>query len=164
MTPQRNLTRLYCLSIATLLFATALTYGSAAAHPMGNFSINHYSAIDVEPSKIEVLYIVDMAEIPTFQELHSNSIPPRPNDRATQQYVARTAETFRDGLSLAIDGVGVTLREVSHDVIFPPGAGGLPTMKIALSLEGQTGKVGVDAGGILNFMTRISPTARGGKK
>jgi ABC-type nickel/cobalt efflux system permease component RcnA len=164
MMEAKNLARLCCLSIATVLLVTTLTSRSAAAHPMGNFSINHYSAINVEPLKIQVLYIIDMAEIPTFQELHSNSISPRPNDRATQQYVARTAKTFRNGLSLAIDGVRVALREVSHDVIFPPGAGGLLTMKIAVSLEGQTGKVGVDVGRHLEFHDANFPDRAGWKE
>lgn len=164
MIASKNLARFCCLSIATVVLVTTLTSRSAAAHPMGNFSINHYSEIHVEPSKIDVLYIVDMAEIPTFQELHTNSIPARPNDRATQQYVARAAETFRDGLSLAVDGVRVTLREVSHDVIFPPGAGGLPTMKIAVRLEGQTRKVGVVEGRHLEFHDANFPDRAGWKE
>ena len=39
------------------------------AHPMGNFSINHYSAISLQNDGVHLEYIVDMAEIPTFQEM-----------------------------------------------------------------------------------------------
>jgi nickel/cobalt transporter (NicO) family protein len=126
----------YSLAFAVVLSVTFVVSSPAAAHPMGNFSINHYSGIRVEPSKVEILYIIDMAEIPTFQELRSNSISALPDDQSTQKYVARTAEGFRKGLSLSVDGSQVMLREVSHEVIFPPGAGGLPTMKIAMRLEG----------------------------
>jgi len=111
--------RWYWVSLITVLLAGSLWSGVAVAHPMGNFSINHYSAIQVEPSKVKVLYIIDMAEIPTFQELHGNSIPPLPDDTHTQEYVTRTAATLQKGLSLSIDSSPVILREVSHGVIFP---------------------------------------------
>ena len=39
------------------------------AHPMGNFSINHYSKIKIGQKSVEILYLVDMAEIPTYQEI-----------------------------------------------------------------------------------------------
>jgi hypothetical protein len=34
---------------------------------MGNFSISHYTAIQIEPGVIRLRYLVDLAEIPTFQ-------------------------------------------------------------------------------------------------
>src|SRR5262249_22670998 len=39
------------------------------AHPMGNFSISHYAGLTIGPTAIELRYLVDMAEIATFQEL-----------------------------------------------------------------------------------------------
>ena len=50
-----------------LALAVALT-GVAHAHPMGNFSINHYSRFDIRANKISIRYIIDMAEIPTVSE------------------------------------------------------------------------------------------------
>ncbi|MGH2777688.1 MAG: hypothetical protein ACRDJB_03465, partial [Actinomycetota bacterium] len=41
----------------------------AGAHPLGNFTINQYSGIEVATDKVVVHYAVDMAEIPTIQEL-----------------------------------------------------------------------------------------------
>ena len=41
----------------------------AAAHPMGNFSVNHYSKISLETDRVRVTYFIDLAEIPTYQEL-----------------------------------------------------------------------------------------------
>ena len=40
---------------------------SAFAHPLGNFSVNQFSRIEVEKSQIKVRSILDLAEIPTFQ-------------------------------------------------------------------------------------------------
>ena len=39
----------------------------AAAHPLGNFTINHYAGIRVEPDRILLDVVIDQAEIPTFQ-------------------------------------------------------------------------------------------------
>ena len=50
---------------------------AAFAHPMGNFSINHYSKIIPGAHAIEVDYIIDMAEIPTFQQMQASAIVPK---------------------------------------------------------------------------------------
>ena len=34
------------------------------AHPLGNFSVNHYAAVRVERDVVELHYVLDMAEIP----------------------------------------------------------------------------------------------------
>ena len=38
----------------------------ASAHPLGNFSTNRYSRLEVGPDGLRVHYILDLAEIPTF--------------------------------------------------------------------------------------------------
>ncbi|MDQ3890731.1 MAG: hypothetical protein M3312_09325, partial [Actinomycetota bacterium] len=39
----------------------------AAAHPLGNFTINRFSRIEVSGPRLYVRYVLDMAEIPTLQ-------------------------------------------------------------------------------------------------
>src|SRR5262245_49453094 len=39
----------------------------AAAHPLGNFTVNRYAALHVGARSATVRYVVDMAEIPAFQ-------------------------------------------------------------------------------------------------
>lgn len=39
----------------------------AQAHPLGNFSINHYTGFTVRPDRVDVLAVTDTAEIPTLQ-------------------------------------------------------------------------------------------------
>src|SRR4051794_37038741 len=41
-----------------------------SAHPLGNFTINHYSRIELSAGRITLRYVLDMAEIPTFQEMN----------------------------------------------------------------------------------------------
>ena len=41
--------------------------GLVAAHPLGNFTINHYAEVRVEPERVLLDVVIDQAEIPTFQ-------------------------------------------------------------------------------------------------
>jgi len=110
----------------------------ASAHPMGNFSVNHYSKINLQGDRIMVRYFIDLAEIPTFQELQQGNIataPIDPNSPAIIRYVAARGAELGHGLTLEIDGNRIPLRLISSAVIFPPGAGGLPTMKMGFVYE-----------------------------
>jgi nickel/cobalt exporter len=109
-----------------------LACGSSFAHPLGNFSISHYSGIHVGKNSIAVRYIIDMAEIPTFQEIQEAGIPPTSEDPSVQSYLTRKVESLRDGLTLELNGQRLAFRVESTEIIFPPGAGGLPTMKIGV--------------------------------
>jgi ABC-type nickel/cobalt efflux system permease component RcnA len=104
------------------------------AHPMGNFSVSHYSSLKVETSGVELVYIIDMAEVPTFQdkpELDANSdgsIGPDEKER----YLAKKAEVLTRGLLLRMNGVDLKLREVSRQLDLLPGGLNLLTTKIKL--------------------------------
>jgi ABC-type nickel/cobalt efflux system permease component RcnA len=110
----------------------------ASAHPMGNFSVNHYSKIDLRGDRIIVRYFIDLAEIPTYQELQQGNIaatPMDPNSPAVTRYVAARGAELGHGLIIEIDGEPISVRLLSSGVIFPPGAGGLPTMKMGFVYE-----------------------------
>ena len=102
------------------------------AHPLGNFSINHYSGIVVRRDLIEVRYFIDMAEIPTFQEIQETGIVPVVGHAGLGPYLVRRAHTLREGLRLAVNEHRLELSSHSEDVVFPPGAGGLPTMRVGV--------------------------------
>ena len=38
-------------------------------HPLGNFSLNHYTVVDIQPQGIAVQHLLDFAEIPSYNEL-----------------------------------------------------------------------------------------------
>ncbi len=103
--------------LALLLGLVALILpGAAAAHPLGNFTVNRYSGIELAGSRVYVHYVLDLAEIPTFQE----------GDRVR---AARFAERIAGGLDLRIDGRRAALRVLTHETRFRPGAGGLKTLR-----------------------------------
>jgi len=102
------------------------------AHPMGNFSISRYASIEVSQEVIRLRYLIDMAEIPTFQEIQDTGIVPEAEHTSLGVYTTRKAERLKSGLLLEINGQPLRLRVESKGVIFPPGAGGLPTMKLGI--------------------------------
>ena len=62
------------LGIFLTMFFSLLLMRAAYAHPMGNFSVNHYSKIDLQSERIIIRYFIDLAEIPTYQELQQGNI------------------------------------------------------------------------------------------
>jgi len=115
---------------AILLLAVSLMTPAAFAHPMGNFSVNHYSKISFESDGIRIQYIIDLAEIPTYQELQQNNLNAKTDDPRVASFLSSRGEALGRGLSVAVDATPLSLNLVSKDVIFPAGAGGLPTMKM----------------------------------
>jgi nickel/cobalt exporter len=123
--------------ILGILTISLIAAGNAVAHPLGNFSINQYSAIRIGKTEIELRYIVDMAEIPTFQEIQQTGLVPQAGDASATSYLLHRVEALRDGLSLEVNGRRIALRTVSREILFPEGAGGLPTMKIGAVYKGK---------------------------
>jgi ABC-type nickel/cobalt efflux system permease component RcnA len=97
--------------------ATLVAARPAAAHPLGNFTINRYAGIEVAGRDVYVRYALDVAEIPTYQlgaELRGRSYP------------ARLAER----LVLTVDGRRVPLEVVDRRIVLRRGAGGLKTLRL----------------------------------
>jgi nickel/cobalt exporter len=120
------------VGIVALVVAMATMPRVAAAHPMGNFSINHYTKIVIGAQSIRLEYIIDMAEIPTFQEIQQRGITARADDPGLQNYLNAQADTLGRKLTFLVDHDSLLLVPIARQAIFPPGAGGLPTMKIGL--------------------------------
>jgi ABC-type nickel/cobalt efflux system permease component RcnA len=121
----------------SLLFLLSFCH-AAWAHPMGNFSVNHYSRISLEGDRIRVRYLIDLAEIPTYQELQQANIPTTaidPTSTTVINYVTARGTELGRSLSLDVNGKPTPLRLITSGVIFPPGAGGLPTMKMGFDFE-----------------------------
>lgn len=134
--------KLFLQYAAVLSLALLMTPTAALAHPMGNFSVNHYCRILIGPNDIELDYIIDMAEIPTFQEIQQSGIVARPDEPALGGYLERKSETLKRGLTLVVGAQRLKLHTVARQVIFPPGAGGLPTMKLGFVYQGTMPQFG----------------------
>jgi len=108
----------------------------AQAHPMGNFSINHYARFEAQRDRLTLRYVLDFAEIPTVSERkaldadNSNEI----NAIERNRYLNAKAVQLRVGLSLTINNQPTTLKVTPLGVELLPGAGGLSTLRLTLEL------------------------------
>ena len=121
---------------AILIFALA---AAAAAHPLGNFSVNHYSRIEVEKSQVKVRAVLDMAEIPTFQ---ATQVIDSDKDGAISQgeldaYAEKITPDYIANLTLSVDGSPIELRPTATNISQPVGSGNLPTLRIEWNLTGD---------------------------
>ena len=116
-------------SLIAAVAALLLLPLGAYAHPMGNFSINHYSKVSLNGTCIHIDYILDFAEIPTFQlfpEFRTGTSESKRQDLAAE-WVRR--------LQLDLDGQALPLVLVNSNVERRPGAGSLSTVRVTLQLE-----------------------------
>jgi nickel/cobalt exporter len=106
------------------LVALAVVAPSADAHPLGNFTINHFSAVELSGDRAYVRYVLDLAEIPTFQARG------RVAALGEDGYAARLGAEVQRGLDLRVDGRPVVLRELRRQIAFPPGQARLRTTRL----------------------------------
>jgi nickel/cobalt transporter (NicO) family protein len=112
---------------ASLILLPAL----ASAHPLGNFTINHYAGVRVEPDRVLLDVVVDQAEIPTFQarlEIDDDGDGEISDDEAVAGGRMFCA-TLGSDLRIEIDGADQTPVLEASGLTFPPGVGGLSTMR-----------------------------------
>jgi nickel/cobalt transporter (NicO) family protein len=118
---------IFYTSVMVLAFATF-----ASAHPLGNFSINQYSRLEIGKSEIRIRQVVDMAEIPTFQE--TPAIDTDKDGKLSQAELNNFAGTltpnYLPNLTLRLDGQSIPLRETMTSISLRQGAGGLQTLEI----------------------------------
>jgi nickel/cobalt exporter len=119
------------LLIGWALALLALPFGSrvASAHPLGNFTVNHFSRVAVLADAIRVRYVLDLAEIPTLQETQANQ-------------VEGIAQRLANALLLDVDGVRVDTALRSSTVERLEGQAGLATLRVTLDLDAPPARDG----------------------
>jgi ABC-type nickel/cobalt efflux system permease component RcnA len=115
------------LAAAAAVAALTLT-ATAAAHPLGNFTVNRFSLVQPSGNRVYVRYVLDLAEIPTFQARDALESEGR------GAYAARSTRELASGLLLTVEGERVPLLPLRHALAFPPGQGGLNTTRLELLL------------------------------
>jgi nickel/cobalt transporter (NicO) family protein len=109
---------------------------SAAAHPLGNFTVNQYTRIEVTEKSLRLVYVLDMAEIPTFQErqkIDANG-DGAIDDAEAATYLDSAVPEIVSQLGLTVDGNVVELQPISRELTFPEGQAGLSLMRLRLVL------------------------------
>ncbi len=126
--------------VALLMAALVVVpIGPASAHPLGNFTINHYNGLVLSPDSVSNTAVVDSAEIPTLQE--------RDTVDANQDTVISTDERaafaadqclgLAGQLDLRIDGSSVPWSVVASSFTYRAGAAGLDVSRLQCSLDAE---------------------------
>ena len=110
----------------------------AAAHPLGNFTINLYSRLELYGDVLRVRYVVDMAEIPAFRERRTidANLDDRVDEGESAAYREEMCTALAAGVTVRVDGVLVPVSSDQHALTFPAGAGGLSTLRLECRLTG----------------------------
>src|SRR2546430_4140676 len=110
------------LAVLAVVAAALLAPAAASAHPLGNFTINRFSRVEVSGHRFYVRYVLDLAEIPTFQAGHIDA-------RAYARRIARNVQ-------LVVNGKPARLVPLGTALAHPSGAAGPRTTKLQVILAG----------------------------
>jgi nickel/cobalt transporter (NicO) family protein len=120
------------------LLALLLALGTpvaVSAHPLGNFTINRYSRLSVGAKQLQLLYVLDMAEIPAHAEraqIDTNG-DGELSTGEVDRYRTAAAEALLQGVELEIDGTVTRLELQSATLRFSSGQAGLPTLRLEVT-------------------------------
>ncbi|MEP7273726.1 MAG: hypothetical protein ABI882_19665, partial [Acidobacteriota bacterium] len=136
--------RIRRITISAIVLSTIAALATVFGHPLGNFTINHFIGITPGADEVKLHYVVDLAEIPAFQELKAAD---RNEDAATSQAeldarLEAIAAQYVAGLMLTNDGRGVDLEVRQKSISLQPGMAELPTMRLVFEMAGRIGNWG----------------------
>lgn len=122
--------------VGTVVALLVVPVAVAQAHPLGDFTVNHYDGLVLYPDRIEVLSILDSAEIPTFQAMRTTDTDGDGSVSAAEgeAHAAERCSAMLPAMQVAVDGVAVPLSVVSAVAEYPIGEQGLATTRVTCRL------------------------------
>ncbi len=126
-------------SLAAALFFLLALPAVAHAHPLGNFTINRYSLVQLDRGSVRVTFVLDVAEIPTFQWLGGT-----PTTAEAERYGRAHAAQWAAGLKLTVNGRRIPLVADAGGLVasLRPGQGGLTILREELPLSARISGTG----------------------
>jgi ABC-type nickel/cobalt efflux system permease component RcnA len=132
--------RRFLLLLPLLLVALAGTPAKqTSAHPLGNFTVNQYVRVEVLESGPRLVYVLDLAEIPTFQLMQSIDAN---GDGALDQtesaaYLGEVLPQIANALDLSVGGDVLTLRSEQSSFELLDGQAGLKISRLRATFVPQ---------------------------
>jgi nickel/cobalt transporter (NicO) family protein len=117
--------------VAALLLALAPTI-PAAAHPLGNFSVNQYSRIEIGTTEARLVYVLDLAELPTVADrpLLDTNGDGAIAEAERESYLAGKLSEIAPALHLFAGSTELALRATAQSLALAPGQAGLDTTRV----------------------------------
>ena len=128
----RKLGTLGIIAALALVLLSALVPAPASAHPLGNFTINRYSRLEFAEDSVRVVYVLDFAEIPTFQQLEllDTDGDTTVTEAEAQRYLDEIVPMLVDGLRLVVGDDVLPLAIEDRRLELLPGQGGLQVLRL----------------------------------
>ncbi|MER7127502.1 nickel/cobalt transporter [Streptosporangium saharense] len=162
----RSLFALSCLTAAmfpaaalpAVALAPVLPAAHAAAHPLGDSTVNHYDGLRITPDRIENTAVLDSAELPTLQALSEMDADGsgEVSDAELAAYGAARCAALAGAQRLTVNGSSVTWRVTGTGLRYTPGQGGLRTSRLTCGLTAD-----VHARGAVGFSDDFLPERTG---
>ncbi|QTA36776.1 nickel/cobalt transporter [Streptomyces sp. CA-256286] len=133
-TLRRALTTLATTAFAAIASVAAVP--AAAAHPLGNFSVNYHTGLVLRPDRIDARIIVDRAEIAALQERpavdsdHDGTV----TDSESRAYAGKACSGLRGKLHLSVGGKRADWKQSSAALVYENGEAGLKTSRLTCAL------------------------------
>ncbi|MFY9225917.1 MAG: sulfite exporter TauE/SafE family protein [Blastocatellia bacterium] len=124
------------------------------AHPLGNFTINHFAKIEVTSESISLRYVVDMAEIPALQEIQllDTNGDRAPDQKELEVYLEKIALEYKEKVALRLNQTPLELKLVNKNISLPAGAGGLSTLRVECDFEAKLDSLAINQPYQLDFL------------
>ena len=139
--------------------AVVLVPAAVAAHPLGNYTINHYAEVRVEPDRVLLDVVIDQAEIPTFQARQDFDLD-QDGSVSDEEIDAGRVEACRSiarSIELTEAGGALELVTLEAGLAFPPGVGGLSTMRESCAFEATLATPITDSSTQIAYVDRSFP-------
>ncbi|MGH3916494.1 MAG: nickel/cobalt transporter [Pseudonocardiaceae bacterium] len=133
--PARVLRRLTVLAGIVVTLAL-VSPGTGSAHPLGNFTVNHYSGLTIHPDRVDLRAVVDSAEIATLQQRPQVDIDGDDVVSAAEResYATATCDQLSTAVRATVGGEPLRFTVRGTEVSYPPGQGDLPTTRLTCQL------------------------------
>ena len=116
-----------------------LAVGVLWPHPMGNFSVSHYSRIEAGPAGAKIHYVLDLAEIPTFELLQGWGLTAASPQADLDARAARQMQAWSRNLKIVSNGREVAPQMLRTTAVIDKGAGGMAILRVTADLTVEAG-------------------------
>jgi nickel/cobalt exporter len=134
----RWFTALVASTASLLAYGAALTASPALAHPLGNFTTNQLAQVRIDEGQVAVHYVLDQAEIPTFQQIQRFDASGNGTIEGAERRPLLDSDLaeISSGLELTADGRPLRLGAPRDPKLsFPSGQGGLLLTRVEADLS-----------------------------
>ena len=137
-TPLHLAARLCLALIACALCLLVARVGYA--HPLGNYSINQYLMLDLRGERLEIYYLLDLAEIPSFSEL--DLIDPNFDSEVSEQevdnYLDAKVPELIENIEFNRSGEPVSLKTEDRRLALTEGSGAMIVINVLVKLAPES--------------------------